>query len=89
MPPHNHERIHPQLQTRRRANLRFLVLQMQRDRLESWDVLGNLLGGIPGIDLQEMLRDRPITDAEAREIEWSAQRPNGWLDRVRDGPLDT
>lgn len=76
------------LQTRRRANLRHQVILLQKDGLTSWDLIGQLVAGVDGETLTAFLRDEPITDARARDIEWHANRPTGWMDAEWDCPLD-
>lgn len=75
-------------QTRRRANLRHLVTLLQKDRLLSLDLVGKIIGGIDSKSLAGLLREEPISDGIARDIEWHANRPRGWLDAEWDGPLD-
>ncbi|WP_157006535.1 hypothetical protein [Luteibacter yeojuensis] len=74
--------------SRRRARLRYLVLQCQRDGIESWETLGAILAGISGTQLKAFLRGAPIDDGVAREIEWTTNRPSGWLDAPTDDVLD-
>lgn len=75
-------------QTRRRANLRHLILHHQKDGLTSWDLIGELVAGVDGETLTALIRDEPITDALARDIEWHANRPMGWMDAEWECALD-
>ena len=76
------------VQTRRRANLRHLVLQLQKDGLLSWQLVGQIIAGIDGETLAALLRGEPISNELARDIEWHANRPSGWLDADWDCALD-
>lgn len=80
--------LDPTLQATRCTNLRHLVAELQQGDAGSWNLLGELLGGLTEADLRAYLKDRPIPDAVAREIEWATHRPRGWLDRPMDSALD-
>ena len=75
-------------QTRRRANLRHLVCELQKSGVSSWSILGPLVAGVDGPTLTGLLRDDAISDALARNIEWHAHRPVGWMDTRWECALD-
>ncbi|UPG88265.1 hypothetical protein L2Y96_12630 [Luteibacter aegosomaticola] len=68
------------VQLNRRGNLRQLLQQLQGDGIESFPLIDRLLG-LEGGSTEVIQRGAYITDAMAREIEWSMNLPEGWLDR--------
>ncbi|KJV34785.1 hypothetical protein VI08_09365 [Luteibacter yeojuensis] len=76
------------LQRCRHVNLRRLLLQLDREGLNSWLAQSDLLGLTQPAVLKRMVAGSCIADDVAREIEWSLHRPSGWLDRIAAEPLD-
>jgi hypothetical protein len=77
-----------QVQRCRQHNLRTLVVQLEREGVQSWGALSAVLGLADEDALKHMVGGAYIADVVAREIEWSVHRPAGWLDRASEGPLD-
>ncbi|UPG88256.1 hypothetical protein L2Y96_12585 [Luteibacter aegosomaticola] len=75
-------------QTRRRANLRHLIDLLIGEGFTSAAAQGGILGNLTGEALREILAGAEISDALAREVEWSMSRPEGWLDEKRQSALD-
>jgi hypothetical protein len=80
--------VDPALQAIRRSNLRLLMAELSTEGVDAWDASGKLLAGISGVQLRALMRSAVIDDAMAREMEWSMQRPVGWMDHAHAGPLD-
>jgi hypothetical protein len=76
------------LQTRRRANLRHLLQSLDREGVQSWTAQGAILANMTGLELRAMMEGALISNALAREIEWSMHRPDGWLDGQPEDTLD-
>ncbi|WP_157006507.1 hypothetical protein [Luteibacter yeojuensis] len=76
------------MQAIRRGNLRLLMATLSTEGVDAWDTSGKLLAGISGVQLRALMRGMVIDDAMAREMEWSMQRPVGWMDHAHVGLLD-
>jgi hypothetical protein len=76
------------VQTRRRANLHHLIRSLDREGIQSWSAQAAILANMTGSELRAVMEGGTISDALAREIEWSMHRPEGWLDRQPEDVLD-
>lgn len=63
----------------RRTNLVSVLDDLGADLAMGLPLAARVLG-IPESDLRTMLEGGPISDSVARDIEWAASRPAGWLD---------
>lgn len=72
------------VQDRRRKNLGIVLRELERDGVESSLLVDQVLGMRTGT-LADVRKGADITDVMAREIEWSMNRPPGWLDRGTSG----
>lgn len=75
-------------QARRCANLRHLSEQLTDEGVLSLAAQGEILGGLTEQHLRALLAGEPMSYGVAREIEWTMQRPVGWLDAPRTDVLD-
>ncbi len=81
--------LHFAEQVNRLTNLKACVDQLRREGATSRQKQAELLGLSSGRDLASLLTGIHIYDDAAREIEWSMNKPKGWLDRDhRLEPLD-
>lgn len=75
------------IQRARRDNLRSVLTELQGDGIESAVLSEQVLGLHVGA-LTQIGRGALITNAMAREVEWSMNKPAGWLDRpLEDGEV--
>lgn len=66
-------------QLNRRANLRTLLEELTSEGITGTVTRAAILG-LDGREVMALLRGKYIGDEAAREIEWSMQRREGWLD---------
>ncbi|UPG88301.1 hypothetical protein L2Y96_12810 [Luteibacter aegosomaticola] len=78
--PASKGRLPETLQTRRHANLRRLLVELESDDIESNLLVDQVLGLRTGV-LASLRKGADMPDALAREIEWAMNRAPGWLDR--------
>ncbi|HVI56268.1 MAG TPA: hypothetical protein VM621_14590 [Luteibacter sp.] len=76
-----------QVQGNRRQNL-VTVLKELGARVTEALIAESTLLGVPQAALRDALAGRGMGDAEAREIEWSMNRPVGWMDWDHGTSLD-
>lgn len=72
------------LQAIRHENLAHLIEQLRAEGVKEERQILQLLGGLGGAELGALMRGAPISDALAREIEWSMHRPVHWMDTAHD-----
>lgn len=65
--------------TARRENLALMLNELGADLESGLSLAANVLG-IPESGLRAMLEGGPISDSVARDVEWAASKPPGWLD---------
>lgn len=81
--------LHMATQINRRANLRACINQLNREGITSTQKQAESLGLYASSDLESFVAGSYINEEAAREIEWSMQKPKGWLDNDhRLEPLD-
>jgi hypothetical protein len=68
------------VQLNRRGNLRLVLQDLEGEGIESFPLIDQVLGLAAG-SIKVIQKGAYITDAMAREIEWSMNLPKGWLDR--------
>ena len=66
-------------QLNRRANLRRLLAILEHEGVSTIEGQAQVFGVKQAL-LKNLLAGDDIADILARELEWSAQRPLGWLD---------
>ncbi|UPG92512.1 hypothetical protein [Luteibacter aegosomatissinici] len=67
------------IQLNRRANLRTVLDELATEGITGAVTRSSILG-IDDRELLAMLRGKYISNEAAREIEWSMQRREGWMD---------
>jgi hypothetical protein len=70
----------------RRANLTTVLRELETDGVFGLGLKAEVLGTTERV-LESVLEGRAMPDDLAREIEWAAQKPAGWMDEDhRSGP---
>ncbi|MET0256513.1 MAG: hypothetical protein ABWZ54_06070 [Luteibacter sp.] len=74
------------LQAARQANLITVLRELETDGVVGLGLKAEVLGTTDRV-LEAILEGRAMPDELAREIEWAAQKPAGWMDEDhRFGP---
>lgn len=72
--------VHHTIQRNRRKNLQIALREIQRDTRSSSLNMAAATIGIDRLTLRAIDRGADISDALAREIEWSLNQRRGWMD---------
>ncbi|WP_156128572.1 hypothetical protein [Luteibacter sp. 9133] len=76
-----------ELQRIRHENLLALCAVLENDKVIGTAAQANVLGVAENV-LRAWLHGQLISDGLARELEWAAQRPSGWIDEDHWGQPD-
>jgi hypothetical protein len=63
----------------RRANLASILKELNSEGIVGMTLAAQVLG-LREPDLKAMLDGAPVSDATARDVEWAAHKPTGWMD---------